>query len=130
MPDRAIIPLLPALSMGFICGIISSAMLLNDGATIIVGIVGALFVALAATSSVFGVDAEGGEKAIVAALRAGCAMALFGSVYLFILGFLRNGKPASALIWLVLAFVFALIITRLCVRERPESREGDAPAES
>jgi hypothetical protein len=130
MPDRAIIPLLPALAVGFICGIISSAMLLGDGATIIVGAIGAVFVALVSLSSVFGVRADRGEKAIVAALRAACAAALMASIYLFILGFLRNGKPATALIWLVLAFAFALIISRLCVRERPEAREGDAQAES
>jgi hypothetical protein len=130
MPDRAIIPLLPALSVGFICGIISSAMLLGDGATIIVGVIGALFVALVSLSSVVGVRADKGEKAIVAALRAACAAALMASIYLFILGFLRNGKPATALIWLVLAFAFALIIARLCVRERPEARERDAQAES
>ena len=130
MPDRAIIPLLPALSVGFICGIISSAMLLGDGPTIIVGVVGAFAVALISLSSVLGVRADPGEKAIVAALRAACAAALMASVYMFILGFLRNGKPLMAMIWLVLAFAFALIISRLCVRERPEARKGDAQAES
>jgi hypothetical protein len=130
MPDRAIIPLLPALALGFICGIIASALLLSDVGTLVVGLVGAVGTAIAAGSSVFGVRAEGGEKAIVAGLRIALAIGLFASIYLFILGFLRNGKPASALIWLVLAFAFALIITRLCVRERPESGESDAQAES
>jgi hypothetical protein len=130
MPDRAIIPLLPALSLGFICGIISSALLLSDGATIIVGVIGAVAVALVSLSSVAGIRADKGEKAIVAALRAGCAAALMVSIYLFILGFLRNGEPLTAMIWLVLAFAFALIITRLCVRERSDGRESDAQAES
>jgi hypothetical protein len=128
MPDRAIIPLLPALSVGFICGIISSALLLGDGGTIMVGVVGAVFVAIAAVSSIFGVRADSSEKAIVAALRAACAAALFASVYLFILGFLRNGEPLTAMIWLVLAFAFALIITRLCVRERRDESHADADA--
>ena len=120
MPDRVIIPLLPALSLGFICGIISSALLLASGGVIAVGVVGGIAVALAASSSVFTGGGETGEKAIVGALRAACAVALFACVYLFILGFLRDGKPLGAMVWLVLAFAFAMVLTRLRVRDRGE----------
>jgi hypothetical protein len=119
VPDRAIIPLLPALSIGFICGIIAAAMQLESGTTLIVGVVGGVAVALAALSSVFGVGGDTGEKAIVAALRAGCAVALFACMYLFILGFLREGE-ASSLIWLVLGVVLAIVLTQLRVRDRGE----------
>jgi hypothetical protein len=127
MPDRAIIPLLPALALGFICGIIASALLLGDSGTLVVGLVGAVGTAIAAGSSVFGVRAESGEKAIVAALRIALAIGLYASIYLFILGFLREGSPV-AIIWMVFAGVFALMLTRLRVRDSKlhEPEQGEA----
>ena len=129
MPDRAIIPLLPALAIGFICGIVSSALLLKSSGTWAVGIAGAVVTGLVASSSVFGVRTDRGEKAIVAALRAACSMALMACVYLFILGFLRDGKPLVALIWLVLAFAFAMVLTRLRVRDRGELHGNERSSE-
>ena len=115
-----IIPLLPALSLGFICGIISSALLLGTGGVIAVGVAGGIATALAASSSVFATSGDKSEKAIVGVLRAACSVALFACVMLFILGFLRDGKPLGAMIWLVLAFAFAMVLTRLRVRDRGE----------
>ena len=131
MPDRAIIPLLPALALGFICGIIAAALQLKTGPAWGVGIAGAILVGIIASSSVFGVGSDKGEKAIVAALRAASAMALFASVYLFIQAFLRSGDIFMALLWLVLAFAFAMVLTRLRVRDRGELRgqkESSEPA--
>ncbi|HEX2086450.1 MAG TPA: hypothetical protein VHF89_12260 [Solirubrobacteraceae bacterium] len=125
MPDRAIIPLLPALALGFICGIISSTLLLEDGPTLFVGIAGAALTALAAASSIFGVRGDSSEKAIVAALRVACAIGLFTCVYLFMIGFLRDQNMVS-LIWLPLAGVFGLLISRLRVRDRGEVREASS----
>jgi hypothetical protein len=119
VPDRAIIPLLPALSIGFIAGIIAAALQLTSGAALAVGVAGGIVVAMAAVSSVFGVSGDKDEKTIVAALRAGCAVALYGCMFLFIQGFLREGK-ASSLIWLVLGVVLALVLTQLRVRDRGE----------
>jgi hypothetical protein len=119
VPDRAIIPLLPALSIGFIAGIITAALQLATGAALVVGIAGGVLVAMAAVSSVFGVGGDTGEKAIVAALRAACAVSLYGCMFLFIQGFLREGQ-ASSLIWLVLGVALALVLTQLRVRDRGE----------
>ena len=119
MPDRAIIPLLPALSIGFIAGIISAAMQLTSGATLAVAVAGGLVVALAAVSSVFGVGGEAGEKAIVAALPAGCAVALYACMFLFLQSFLREIE-AAAVLWFVMGIVFALVLTQLRVRDRGE----------
>ena len=124
MPDRAIIPLLPALALGFICGIIASALLLGDGGTLAVGVVGAVGTALAAGSSVFGVRADPGEKAIVAGLRVALAIGLYVSIYLFILGFLREGSLTS-IIWVPFAIAFGVMISRLQVRDR-EQEQGEA----
>ncbi|HEX2085043.1 MAG TPA: hypothetical protein VHF89_05130 [Solirubrobacteraceae bacterium] len=123
MPDRAIIPLLPALALGFICGIVASTLLLEDTPTLLVGLAGAVVTALAAGSSIFGVPGDSGEKAIVAALRVACAVGLFVCVYLFMIGFLRD-QNMVALIWLPLAGVFGLLISRLRVRDRGEVRSG------
>ena len=125
MPDRAIIPLLPALALGFICGIVASALLLGDTATLIVGLVGAIVTAMAGLSSVFGVPGDRDEKKIVAALRSATAVGLYACVYLFILGFLREGKAVTALIWLPLAIVFAILLTRLRVRDRGEVHRSE-----
>ncbi|MDQ3740638.1 MAG: hypothetical protein M3320_04160 [Actinomycetota bacterium] len=122
MPDRAIIPLLPAASLGFICGIIVATLQLEDGPTLMVGIVGAIVVLLAGASSVFGVRADSGEKAIVAALRAGCAVGIFACIYLFILGFLRDGSIA-AIIWLPLAIALGVLMARIAVRDSREEQE-------
>ena len=124
MPDRAILPLLPALALGFICGIIASALLLGDAATFVVGVAGAIGTALAASSSVLGVKGEAGEKALVAGLRTACAVALYASVYLFILAFLREGS-LTALVWVPFAIVFALLLTRFRVRNRDEAQRGE-----
>ena len=126
MPDRAIISLLPALSLGFICGIVASTLQLQDTPTLVVGIVGALVVVLAGISSVFGVRADGGEKAMVAGLRAACAVGVFVSIYLFILGFLREGSVA-AVIWLVFAIALGIVMTRIAVRD---SASEEAPSAS
>ena len=126
MPDRAIIPLLPALSLGFIAGIVVSTLQLQDTPTLLVGVVGALVVVLAALSSVFGVRAEGSEKAIVAALRGACAVGVFVAIYLFILGFLREGSVA-AIIWLAFAIVLGIVMSRIAVRD---STREEAPSAS
>jgi hypothetical protein len=117
VPDRAIIPLLPALSLGFICGIVVAALQLDDTPTIVVAVAGAIATALAGMSSVFGDGGDRSEKAIVGVLRGACALGLFGCMFLFILGFLREGK-ASSLIWIVLGIGLAIALTQLRVRER------------
>ena len=119
MPERAIIPLLPALSLGFIAGIIVSALQLSSGPSLVIALCAAALSALAAVSSVFGVGGDPGEKAIVAAVRAACAAALSASMFLFITGFLREGR-LSSLIWLVIGVALGLVLTQQRVRDRGE----------
>ena len=124
MPDRAIVALLPAVSLGFICGIIVSTLQMGDGGTLAVAVAGAVAVGLAGTSSVFGCKGEVGERAIVGILRALCAIATFFGIFLFMIGFLRDDQGVLALLWLVMAGIFALLLSRLRVRDR-----GDASGE-
>ena len=123
MPDRAIISLLPAVALGFICGIVVSTLQLEDGPTLLVGIVGALVVLGVSFSSVFGVRADSGEKAMVGGLRAACAVGIFVCVYLFMLGFLRDGSIA-AVIWLPIALALGVVMTRLAVRGGEEAERA------
>ena len=125
MPDRVIISLLPAASLGFICGIVVSTLQLEDTPTLVVGLVGAAAVVLAGASSVFGVRADTGEKAIVGALRAACAVGIFFCIYLFILGFLRDGSIA-AIIWLPLAIALGVVMTRITVRDSRSTEASEA----
>jgi hypothetical protein len=120
MPDRAIIPLLPAVSLGFICGIIVSTLQMQDGPTMGVALVGGVLTAIAALSSVLGVGGERSEKIVVGVLRAACAVGLFLSIFLFILTFLRDASILGSLIWIPLALAFALVIARMRVRDRGE----------
>ena len=120
MPDRAIVAMLPAVALGFICGIIASTLQLGDGPTLMVALAGGVAVAIAGTSSVFGCKGEAGERAIVGALRAACAVALFLGIFLFMVGFLRDSQGALAFVWLILAGVFAMLLGRLRVRDRGE----------
>jgi hypothetical protein len=128
MPDRAIVPLLPAVSLGFICGIIVSTLQMQDGPTMAIAVAGGLLTVLAGVSSVFGVGGEAGEKAIVGVLRAACAVGLFVSIFLFILTFLRDASPVGALIWVPLGVAFGLLLSRLRVRDRGELH-GDETSE-
>ena len=47
------------------------------------------------------------------------------AVYLFMLGFLREGS-AVAIIWIPLAIVFAVVLSRLRVRDRGDMREASS----
>ena len=127
MPDRAIIPLMPAVALGFTAGLIASVLQLTSGPTFILALCAAVIVAIAGTSSVFGCKGETSEKAIVGALRAACAVALMACLFMFMLGFLREGSILQAIIWLPLAGVFGLLMTRLTVRDRRsrEQRKSD-----
>ena len=119
VPERAIIAILPALSVGFIAGIIVSALQLNSTPTLIVGVAGAIIVLLAAFSSVFGVGGDRSEKATVGVLRALCAVALYGCMFLFITGFLREGN-FGALVWVAVGAAFVIVLMQLRVRDRGE----------
>jgi hypothetical protein len=121
MPDRAILSLLPPLSLGFIAGVIASALIVSSGTAFAIGLAGAVLVALAAMSSVFGVRGPAGEKLTVALLRGACSVALFVATYLFLLSFFGN-QMLQALVWIVLAFAFGFVISQLRVRERSEMR--------
>jgi hypothetical protein len=123
VPERAIIAILPAVTLGFIAGMIAAALQLDSTPTLIVGFAGAAVVLLIAASSVLGTGGAAGEMTIVAVLRALCAAALYGCMFLFINGFLREGQ-VSSLVWIVIGIALGLVLTQLRVRDR-----GDVEAQ-
>jgi len=125
MPDRVIISLLPAVALGFICGIVVSPLQLEDGPTLAVGVIGALVVLAVAFSSVLGVRADSGEKTIVGGLRAACAVGIFVCIYLFMLSFLRDGKVLGVL-WLLPALALGVVMTRIAVRDSDRDESAEA----
>jgi hypothetical protein len=135
MPDRAIIPLMPAVALGFICGLIASVTQMQTGAALAVAVCGGVIVLLAGTASVFGTKGESGEKAAVAGLRALSAVALFACIFLFMRSFLGDGSILIGLVWLVLAGVFGLLLAQLRIRDRKplaqqrQEREEEAERE-
>jgi hypothetical protein len=118
MPDRAIIPLMPAVSLGFICGLVASVLQMPTGPAFVIALCGGAVVLLAGTGSVFGTKGETGEKAAVAGLRGLTAVALFACIFLFMRSFLGDGNLVVGLVWLVLAGVFGLLLAQLRVRDR------------
>ena len=129
VPERAIIAILPAVSLGFIGGIICSAAQTSPTTTLIVGIVAALLTFIAAFSSVFGVKGDTSEKAIVGILRALCAAALSACMFLFLLAFLRDGEPVRALPWFAVGLLLGLALGQMRVRDRSDAPDAQPAAE-
>src|SRR3954447_21310279 len=127
IPDRAAIPLLTAVSAGFLCGLIAATLEISGGGALTLGVVVAILVAIAGAASTIAAPGDPSERPVVAALRGLCAAALFAFLYMAFLRLLRDGAPIGFL-WLIIAAVFAGVLTRLRVRnpteldrERPHS---------
>ena len=120
MPERAIISLLPALSLGFILGVLVAVTQLTATGRTIIGAVAAALVFAAGLASVVKARGRSSEKGIVALLRAGLGAALFCFIYVALLAFLGEGAVLLALAFLAGAIVLALVLAR--VKVAPEAR--------
>jgi uncharacterized membrane protein len=123
MQERAIIPLLPAVTLAFICGVIGAATQLTGSSRVWLALVGAIVVAAAAASSVLRDGAEGPERTIVGVLRALLAVAVFGLIYFALLTLLADGNVFLFLVFLILAGGCALILAQQRV-SRPASQSS------
>ena len=121
--------MLPALALGFTGGIICSVSQTSPNVTLMVAIAGAVLTLLAAFSSIFGVRAKVGEKAIVGVLRAACAVGLYGCMFMFLLAFLRDGDPIKALPWFVVGGLLGLALSQLRVREKDDPPQTQPAAD-
>jgi hypothetical protein len=119
MPERALIPLIPALTGGFIAGAVMAITQQYGTAALVVGLLVGLVVAVFGFLSVVKAPGEESERWIVGALRGVVAAATFGFLYAGILYAVRDGS-AIGLLWLLFAGVFGLLLTRFRVRERGE----------
>jgi hypothetical protein len=122
MPDRAIIPLIAALAGGFITGVITAVTQTYSPQTLIIGLIVGVFVFAAGFVSVIRAEGEEQERWIVGALRGLVAAATFGFLYVGLLIAVRDGKPLG-LLFLILAAVFAVLLTRFRVRDRGQLDE-------
>ena len=117
MQQRAVLPVLPALMIGFVCGLIGAALQLNTGPLVLLGVVGAIAVIALSTTTVLGIDAPKDERVIVGGLRAIAAALLFVLTYLALLALLQDAKIGMFLVLAVLAIAVAILLTRFRVRD-------------
>jgi hypothetical protein len=122
MPDRAIIPLMAATAFGFMGGLFTAVTQTYNPLAAYIGIVIGLFVFGSGFLSVIKADGEESERWIVGAMRGAVAAACFGFLFAGLLVALRDGKPLGIL-FLVLAALFAGLLTRFRVRDRGQLRE-------
>jgi formate/nitrite transporter FocA (FNT family) len=122
MPDRAIIPLIAALAGGFITGVITAVTQTYSPQTLIIGLIVGVFVFAAGFVSVIRAEGEEQERWIVGALRGLVAAATFGFLYVGLLIAVRDGNIVG-LLFLLLAAVFAVLLTRFRVRDRGQLDE-------
>jgi Kef-type K+ transport system membrane component KefB len=123
MQERAIIPLLPAVTLAFICGVIGAAIQLTGSSRVWLALVGAVIVGATAASSVLRDKGEAQERTIVAVLRSLLAVAVFGLVYFALLTLLADGNVVLFLLFTLLAGGCALILTQQRV-SRPASQSS------
>lgn len=121
MPERAVIPLMVAVSAAFIAGVIAAVLQLHGGAAVLLGLAAGAVVLVAGVSSVAGGDAPERDKNLIGALRGGLGVGLFVFVYVGTLAFLRDGSVGVALLCYLLAGAYGLLITRV----RWRSGEGE-----
>jgi hypothetical protein len=132
MPERALLPLMPALTLGFLLGIIVAASRATDGTTFAVGAVGAVVVLLAGGVSVFRAGGPPAERALVGVLRAAGAVALFACVYLALLNLLRDAEVVMFFLFMAVGLVVGLALAGIRVRggrgrpAAPTERPGGA----
>ena len=123
MPDRATIPLLVAVSAGFITGCIAAITEMYGGGALTLGLLVGVAVFAAGVVSVVKTEGEESERRIVGVLRGLVAAACFGFLYVGIFHALRDGSILGLLAIVVGGF-FGLLLTRFRVRERGELHPG------
>jgi len=122
MLDRAIIPLLAAVATGFIGGTIGAVTQTFSPGSVIIGLVLGALVFGSGFVSVIKAPGEESERWIVGAMRGAVAAACFGFLFAGILTAVRDGKGLG-LLWLLLAAIFAVLLTRFRVRDRGQLDE-------
>jgi hypothetical protein len=119
MPDRAIVPLFVAGAAGFIGGVIMAISEAYGATALTVGLILGVGVFAAGVASVIKAPGEESERRVVGVLRGLVAVACFGFLYVGIFHALRDGSFLGILSMIV-AGVFALLLTRFRVRDRGE----------
>jgi drug/metabolite transporter (DMT)-like permease len=122
MSDRLLLPLAIPLTLGFIGGVIVSVLQLGHGATVWLGIVCGLVSLVAGAITAARADTTSQERNTTALLRSGLALGLFLFLYIATLSLLRDGKIVIAVIFLLLAGGYALLLSRMGMLNRRQLR--------
>ena len=128
MPDRAIIALFPTFAFAFLCGVVGAANELHGTEAFWLGLAGAVAALIAGLVSTFRAPGDADERKIVGVLRAALDVAIFATIYIGLLAFLRDAKPVlGVFLWLV-ALACTLALARLRVRDTDELRDAQPRA--
>lgn len=131
MSNRAIPPLFIAIAAGFMLGLIAAVNEFGDSTIRVIGVVGAIVVAILGLLSPLGRSGGAVDQGSVGLLRAGTSVGCFVFLYAGMIDFLKLGHIGLGLAWWVVAAAFAALSTRLRVRGReaePEAEPGEAAA--
>jgi hypothetical protein len=128
MPDRAIIALFPTFALAFLCGVMGAAYELHGTQAFWLGLAGAVAAIVAGVVSTFRAPGDADERKIVGVLRAALDVAIFATISIGLLAFLRDAKPVlGVFLWLV-ALACTLALARLRVRDTDELRDAQPRA--
>jgi len=122
MPERAIIPFITATAGGFMAGLFTAVTQTYSPLAVYIGLAVGLVVFGTGFLSVIKADGEESERWIVGAMRGAVAAACFGFLFAGLLVAVRDGKPLG-LLFLILAGLFAGLLTRFRVRDRGQLKE-------
>jgi Na+/melibiose symporter-like transporter len=105
MPDRAVIPLVCAVSLGFLAGLAAAVFEMTGGQAAGLAVPAALLVALAGAASVIGAPLERPALVRLAARRALLGAAVFTAIFLAMIAFLKSGHVLLTIVWAIVAGV-------------------------
>jgi hypothetical protein len=112
MPDRAVIPLVCAVSLGFLAGLAAAAFEMTGGQAFAIGLPAAVLVGIAGAASVLGARCAPAERRRLAATRALAGAALLAAILLGMIAFLKNGDLLLTLLWLIVAGLCCAALAR------------------
>jgi hypothetical protein len=127
MPDRAVIPLVFAVSLGFLAGLAAAVFEMTGGQAAGLGIPAAVLVAIAGAASVIGAPIAPAERARFAIRRALLGAALFAAIFLAMIAFLKSGHVLDTLIWAIVAGLCCAGLARKPQQAAPQRGRQPSP---
>jgi hypothetical protein len=121
VPERAVIPLVFAVSLGFLAGLAAAVFEMAPGQAASLGVPAGALVAIAGVASVIAAPIPPRERVRMAALRALAGACLLAAIFLGMIAFLKSGHIFAAIIW---AIVAGICCAALAVKPREAGEQG------